>query len=392
MTFNRPIALFGGTSSVEQTISSNVFIGNLWNFLGSPAGPRDVILTIDSADAESIQVTNDWDAGSTFTFNCINNGRIVGAGGGNGNGGNVASNGTAGSIGSFAISSQDFNIDVDIDDGYMFGGGGGGGGGSGAISGPGNDAGGGGGGGQGSLAGGAGGAAGTGGGALPLAQAGTAGSPGAAGVGGAGSGTAGPGETGGNGGAWGTAGFNGGSDNLSFVRGGLGGNHGPAFKSSTSSTITFVGGKSQATLITEGRIKGDVGPGYTRLPFAIFSSSNSSITPFTLGWSFLNSGTLRKLDSISGSTNSAEYWRDDESSGTPGNNYEVRAKAGTKIGDTWDIAAAADDTWIDITTTRTWSITDSAFIFIQQMFEIRDATTLDVLAQCWLEVDMEDGS
>ena len=85
--FSSPLSLIAGGQLIERTISTDTLIGNLWTFLGSLEGVRDVTLIIDNADAGDIQVTLDWTAGSTFTIICINGGRILGLGGAGGRGG-----------------------------------------------------------------------------------------------------------------------------------------------------------------------------------------------------------------------------------------------------------------------------------------------------------------
>jgi hypothetical protein len=384
-----PISLRGGGSVVNTTINSNVKVGNLWTFLGSPSGPRVIILTVDGADAECIQITTDWTAGSTFQLNVINGGRIVGSGGAGGKGGddNGASGtgGLSGGTGGTALQAQGFNVDINIDDGFLFGGGGGGGGSSSQDLGPSVNAGGGGGGGQGGLSGGAGGAAGGGGGA----SAGTAGSSGAPGVGGAGAG-GGPAD-GGNGQTWGVAGDMSYSDFIPGRRSGTGGQAGLAYRGIVGNILTFNGSKSKATLITEGRIKGEVGPGYVNMPTFILQISATSGTPFTMSWAFLSDGALRSFTSLTGASDHSSWWRQDEIA-TVNGDYEVQAVIGEISSDVWDNTPGADGTWFALSSSRTWSIFDSTFQTVTQLYRIRDANTLDVLTQGWLQVEMEDGS
>lgn len=132
--WRNPLIIAGG-GAVTLTITSDTLIGNLHTFLGSPTGQQAINILIDGADVGDVQITTDFAAGSTFTFQCINGGRILGLGGDGGKGANrpVASNtynsGNKGSPGGHAIDSQ-YDVNIDIDDGYLFGGGGGGGGGS----------------------------------------------------------------------------------------------------------------------------------------------------------------------------------------------------------------------------------------------------------------------
>ena len=388
MPIPAPISLRGGGSGISEVINSDTVIGNLWTFLGSPSGPREVIFIVDGADAQNILVTNDWHPSSTFQFNLINSGRIVGVGGDGGAGGDdngaTGTSGTNGGAGGTALSTQDFNLNIDLDDGFLFAGGGGGGGSSADDLGATTDAGGGGGGGQGSLTGGSGGAAGGGGGA----SAGTAGTKSAPGVGGAGAG-GGPAD-GGNGGTWGVAGDIAYSDSVPNLRSGLGGQAGLAFASATGNTLTYTGSKSKATLITEGRIKGQIGPGYVNMPIFVLPLFQTDPAPFTMSWSFLTNGTLQGFDSIGGTSDFTEYWRQDESGGTPGNDYEVQGMSAHISFDVWDATPGAPDTWFALTSFKAWSITDSTFQTVTQLFQIRDAVTLDVVSMGWLQVEMEN--
>lgn len=113
---------------------------NLYEWLGSPAQPADVIMTIDGCNVGAINITPDFPAGSTFQFYLLNGGRICGATGGGGTGGDsqyaggntpiIGEGGDKGSVGGAAILSSGFNVNIDADQGYLLGGGGGGGGGA----------------------------------------------------------------------------------------------------------------------------------------------------------------------------------------------------------------------------------------------------------------------
>lgn len=259
-----PSPLFSGAQgNFVETFTTDELIGDLFTYLGSPSGVATVNWTIDGADLGNIIISNSFAPGSTFTFTCISGGRILGLGGNGGRGGDdfgtTGEAGFPGSAGGPALSSNGFTVDVDIDDGFLLGGGGGGGGGS---FDPGNDdSGGGGGGGQG-WNGGTGGAAGASIGLAP-STAGQAGTRSAPGTGGLQGGLSNP-NSGGNGGKFGSGGQTGITwDNVTPngvgpYRGGIGGRAGHAFSPSGGAALNLTGMKSEATLRSEGRIKGMV--------------------------------------------------------------------------------------------------------------------------------------
>ena len=129
-----PAPLMAGGASLNLTISVDTFCGNLWEFMGSPTGPQSVVITVDGADFGRVEITADWWGGSTFSFVCINGGRIVGEGGRGGTGalslGGQGTGGGMGTAGGDALACDGFIVNVDVDDGFLCGGGGGGGGGS----------------------------------------------------------------------------------------------------------------------------------------------------------------------------------------------------------------------------------------------------------------------
>lgn len=122
------------------TITGNQTNYNLYSAMGSPAEPRNVLLTInggviidsDTPNTPAFQTGSGWAAGSKIKI--INNGQIIakgGAGGAGGDAGNFYA--IAGSAGGAGGDAMDIQIDIDLDNtnGDIFGGGGGGGGGGG---------------------------------------------------------------------------------------------------------------------------------------------------------------------------------------------------------------------------------------------------------------------
>jgi len=358
-----PISLFGGGGVVSLTFTSDTYIGDLFAYLGSPSIPVEVTITANNADVGEVIISPSFDPASTFTFVGTNGGRFIGEGGqGGGGGDDNGATGTAGGKGSnggAAIVSS-FNIDIDIDDGFLLGGGGGAGGGSYDTDSGGTPGGGGGGGiGWGDAAGGpAGDPTGT-----PIASAGTAGSQTAAGNGGSGGSSL--TNDGGDGGNWGLAGEYGqhanptnnplGNNNLRG-NGGSGGNGGSAFAPLNGAVATFTGAKSQATLRTENRIKGETDGN--------LALSDVSITAFhvgighpseTYGFAFGTNGVLTKINSDTGNTTTS-FWTGNTFTGA---NYEVRLTTDTKAG-TWDVSAGTDGDWFALSGSKTWSYTTAA--------------------------------
>lgn len=249
---------YGGGSTLE--ISSNMANYNIFTMLGSPTSPVNVTLTIPagvivSSNSTSTPALDTGPLPSESTVTIINNGRIVGAGGGGGKGGCQTSDcyipagsgvinysGENGQPGGTAIYTQ-ANITIDNTNGYIFGGGGGGGGG--VYSGfPTLNQGGGGGGGAGEISG-TGGQPGYG---PNAASAGASGTSTAGGAGGSsstypGGSGGGPGESGSNG--------SGGPTGVGPFPGGSGGAPGKAVNLN-GNTITWLGG-NDAT-----RVKGAV--------------------------------------------------------------------------------------------------------------------------------------
>lgn len=369
-----PPPLVAGIGDAQSAlITSDTYVGDLYTYLGSPSGRQDVTITVDGADAGEIIITNAWTAGSTFTFIATNNGRILGMGGAGGAGapdlgatGDVA---TAGTSGTAAITNQgNYSVAIDADDGYIYGGGGGGGGGSYTDTGAGGDPGGGGGGGQG-WTGGAGGAAGNPFTGVPAPTAGTAGTRSLAGSGGSGGGVTIGTSDGGDGGTWGLGGATGRSSDMLvgfgefavfLYHGGLGGSAGRAY-SSSASQATYSGAKSEATLRSEGRIKGETGGGgnYLVLPSFNFNVVGFDIQPTndSIGVGFQSDGAYLKVDTtkVPAPTPSTTYWLTG-GSGT-GSEWEVRERGetGDTDGGAWTSQAAVPGTWVQLSTFMQWS-------------------------------------
>jgi hypothetical protein len=231
---------------------------NVYDELSGPADPVIVTINIDTAaDVGAVVIDNRFNVASTFTINLTGSARIVGAGGGGGDGGYSewaptfnfpADDGVDG--GPAILSAFDFDLDADA--GYILGGGGGGGGGAAQDASMMGDesGGGGGGGGQGfnDATGGSGGS--------PGGLNGTAGSISSGGAGGTSSTS---GGTGGTGGDWGIAGADGGTATGGDI--GSGGAAGNAIEGTVAITVTLTGTKNQTTLETENRLEG----GYTNV-------------------------------------------------------------------------------------------------------------------------------
>lgn len=245
---------------ITLLVTSNVEDYNLFTEAGNPNGNVIVNLTVNAAIVSNFLI-NSFSSLATLTVTCLNGGMIYGNGGAAGKGGTsiadvvpVEGAGTNGSAGKDALTTH-LNVNLNIDAGFLFGGGGGGGGGAGAASTARSGSGGGGGGGQGHT-GGAGASAGI---TLVQGTAGTAGTVAAAGTGGTGGvDSTETGGAGGNGGIWATAGSNGTSGTGAGTLG-TGGAAGKATTSIGGAVVTLSGLKNQATLISEGRIKGTLG-------------------------------------------------------------------------------------------------------------------------------------
>lgn len=348
MPFSIPISLVSSASST-LTFTEDTYIGDLYAYMDSPSQPVEVVINVDNCDVGYIYISNQFNAASTFTVNCLNNGRVIGVGGAGGAGGDdlggAGTRGKKGFDGGHAIVSDGFNVSVDIDNGYLLGGGGGGGGGGFNDLGATGDPGGGGGGGQGWGTS-TGGAAGTPSG-FPVASAGGEGNSGAAG--GAGEGGAVGTNDGGAGGGWGEAGGYGGWPQPELLNlnssepgdgcGGMGGNSGSAFYGTSGAVISFDGAKSEATLRTESRILGEtLGKIVLLNSYAddfITGAGSTSIT-----WTFLTDGRLQRNQG--GTTfNFTTQWYVGACTGA---NYQVRFLSDTAggLGGGWDSGMTAD--------------------------------------------------
>jgi hypothetical protein len=381
-----PAPLIAGGSETIASITLDTYIGNLWVYLGSPVGPREVVLVVDGADAGDIQITADWTAGSTFQINCINGGRVVGLGGNGGDGGNdngaTGTPGSAGGSGGPALSSNGFTVNIDIDDGYLLGGGGGGGGAAYDDTGAGGDAGGGGGGGAG-FAVTTGGSAGVNIGSPPGTD-GTDGGPTGAGVGGAGAGSG--LNIGGNGGEFGLGGYTGDADtSISAYYGGHGGRAGSAFLPTNSATIVYNGVKTEATLISEMRLLGQTTEGYAQLEQIIYNNGGFGGGVQTVGWTFSSVGLLTFNSSATPDTNYSNNWYGGPFGAVAtGADFEVRTVSGHFFGTAWSVEAAAIDTWIALGSDRVWSITGSGTTDTRSLYEIRSVGSSGILASGYL--------
>lgn len=384
MVWTRSPSLWNGDLPVdiEVTYTVNTLIGNLWTHLGSPAGPKSVQITVDGATIGDVDVTADWTGGSTFTFICINGGRIVGLGGNGGAGGpDYGSTGEAGSPGTDgtrAISSDGFQIDLDIDDGYLFGGGGGGGGGSFTDNGATGTPGGGGGGGQGYSAT-AGGTAGLANG-FPPSDDGDGGSIGGPGIHGDGGLGVEPSSNGGDGGVWGSGGQAGNSSDLLFgagfaflYYGGLGGRGGQAFEPVNTGTLNLNGAKSEATLRSEGRIKGETDADAVNLP-GFLQNEPVDVGSITAGFRFDSDGDLTETSNVGGGdVENTVYWIDGTTVSI-GDRYQVRIRNTASSDDqsgTWGTQPAVQGTWSSLSANRLWDFTSVSDDGIAALFEIR---------------------
>jgi hypothetical protein len=378
MPWSKPLSLSHSGGVFTETITVDTWVGDLYTYLGSPGGPIDVIMTADGANYGGISITNDFAPTSTFTFYGINGGAFVGAGGNGGAGGDdfgaSGNPGSHGSNGGHAIASNTFDVDIDIDDGYLLGGGGGGGGGSFKDNGADGDPGGGGGGGQGfftTTGGAAGSPSGT-----PVAQPGGDGDktgPGLAGAGGDAS------NGGGDGGIWGAGGIAGRSTAIGgpgiSLHGGTGGRAGRAFAASNGATISFIGVSGESALRLVSRIKGATTEFYVNMPSSIVRiDSVSGVSSH--GFSFETDGELEHLDGAGGSY-FANNWGLPQPTASAGDDFEIRLRnlAGDSSG-TWDFTGAAAGTFASLSTLKQWGISSSAGIeFATGMFELRLASS-----------------
>lgn len=361
-----PLPLFAGNSGIfTTTFTADEYIGDLFQYLGQPTGPVTVNFTADGVDLGEIIITNEFQPGSTFTFNAINGGRIVGEGGNGGDGGAdfgaSGDSGTRGQDGTPAIRSNGFNVNVNVDAGFLLGGGGGGGGGAYTNTDPilGNgDAGGGGGGGQG-WSGGVGGSGGNPSTGFPGPTDGGDGTRVGPGGGGDAGGVTAASGAGGDGGIWGAGGDTGRSSvpgliGGSFVLiGGIGGQAGEAFLGTNGATINLTGSKSEATLRSEGRIKGetaelviDLPNNYLSLALLIMGDTN-----ITVGSTFRSDGDLAKIDSRVADVLNPEFWLNGTLVGV-GSNYDIRRRGLSQDGTgTW-FTAPAETTWTSLSTNQ----------------------------------------
>jgi hypothetical protein len=377
-----PVSLFGGGGVVSLEFLIDEHIGDLFTYLGSPSAPVEVTITANNADVSSVWISSSFSSGSTFTLVGTNGGRFIGLGGDGDDGGDddgaSGSPGLNGSNGSAATNSSGFNVDIDIDDGYLIGGGGGGGGGSYNDTGAGGTPGGGGGGGigWGDAAGGPAGSP-TG---SPVASAGSAGSQATAGNGGAG-GSSGVND-GGNGGGWGLAGTEGDSANpcvddlvagICDGNGGSGGDGGSAFWPGGGAIMTFSGAKSEATLRTENRIKGETeGNVFLADLFVIGNHVGMGHPSKTYGFLFNTDGSITKRNTDTGDTTT--YWWSTSGAAVTGADYEVRYLASTAAGDGWDTEPTpiVPDAWFSLGSQRIYTYaTPDATKTAGAMFQIR---------------------
>lgn len=125
----------GAPSEITRFISANASDVNMATLFGNPATAGTYVLTINSgvyvtasSTATAALTTGTFPAGSTVKI--VNNGYILGKGGGGGNGGRAQGpyGGQPGLAGGAALSIAS-TLRVDNTNGYIFGGGGGGGGG-----------------------------------------------------------------------------------------------------------------------------------------------------------------------------------------------------------------------------------------------------------------------
>jgi len=385
--WNVPLALFNSETYLDIYFTLDTLIGDLYTFLGSPSTPNNYNIIVDGCALGDVNITLSFPVGTTFQFSCINEGSIDGLGGDGGIGGGLVSDvvpnttQTPGANGGHAISSNTFDVGINIDNGYLRGGGGGGGGGGPAPS-PTLSIGGGGGAGAGfSIT--AGGAAGAPGSYVPATDGVNGGNLGP-GVGG----TSGVSDSdGGDGGDWGKGGTLGDSSDQPFISflgnfiqwfgGGAGGAAGNAFFASDNNlaTVTFNGSKSEATLRAENRLLGETEMRIMLPPLA--STRVQIVRAHTnptngVGYTFLADGSATEADTLlnpgikSWQLVAADgLWSGGGSiahaSGN-GDEYLVRAssRANTTMDDIyaepWDNTPGADGTWFALTSDRAWTL------------------------------------
>jgi hypothetical protein len=409
---------FIGAGESTLLCSQDTFIGDYFAFVGSPSIPQLWHLIVDGCDVAAIFIGTSFPAGTTFKFTCINDGRIIGLGGNGGNGGddngvfgtppgfNGGTAGFDGIDGGHAISSWGFDIDVDIDDGYLLGGGGGGGGGSFWSDGTpptfnGHPGGGGGGGAGYSIT-----SAGHGGApsGVPLAQDGGNGGPTGRGFGGLGGNpTYG---FGGNGGGFGMGGNSGGSGNAIMFAwgflwtGGKGGLAGSAFDALNDASITFTGAKTEAILRADLRLMGEID--FHINLYGIYSQGTSVNSPGLMTLTFGADGELSfDANGFTPPDVGQEWQQTVYPFGGPsraahaagnGDDYQIRASALTEdtggfgSNPTWDSSPGVDGTWYPLTMDRVWTWTPpvgAGKSSVGQKFEIQRVDALldtDVLA------------
>lgn len=379
-----PVSLIAGGGETLLNFTSDTWVGDLWTYIGSPALPVEVSITADGCDVGGIYVSANFAAGSTFQCTAINGGRFIGKGGDGGTGaddlGSSTQNGGHGFAGGHAISSEGFTINVDVDDGFLFGGGGGGGGAAGVDLGATADAGGGGGGGIGFT--GQGGFGGEGGnGSSPSAKDGLDGSSSAVGAGGSGGGTSTATAVGGDGGFWGEAGKRGYYDGTTR-RGGSGGIAGNAFAPiSGAASVNFNGTLTESQLRSSGRVLGET-VGQIILQSARTSRAQSALgNSVNVGFAFESDGELNIINTVSGGgIQSGYYWRDTiNATGFESNfvvaNYEILREAATRTG-TWDNTSnfASEDTWLSLSASPQVYDTSTTISAAAQLFKIRRTT------------------
>lgn len=402
-----PQPLLAGSSqeSLVVTVDSDTLVGDLYTYLGSPSGVKNVTFTVDGADVGDIIISNSFAAGSTFQFTAVNNGRFLGLGGAGGAGGPdfgaTGEAGGAGTDGGAAITNNStYPVSINVDNGFLLGGGGGGGGGAYTDTGTGGDGGGGGGGGQGYTGG-------TGGGSgpsigLPPPYDGTPGTRSSAGTGGLAGGVTLSGGAGGNGGTWGLGGVTGDSSNILsgigfaasfFYYGGLGGQAGEAYLG-PSGTLTLNGASSEATLRAASRILGETGP-YLNVPgFSLtFWGADIQPTDDNIGIKFLSNGNVQELNTTKTETVYTQYYI---GGGGTGANYEVRVPPDQTDNTYWGNPAAAEGTWVTISTLQQWYQNYTGLGAKAGLFELRrsdipgtTSTSNEVMASFYVKVTME---
>jgi hypothetical protein len=137
----------------------------------------------------------------------------------------------------------------------------------------------------------------------------------------------------------------------------VGGRGGQAF-SQNGGAPTFNGVKSEATLRSESRIKGDTE--FTAVSLGVFAITEDSVfASSTHGWRFNNNGNLLEINSDKGNTTFTTSWTQRTLTDV-GDNYEIRQRglAGDD-GFTWDASPGAAGTWFSLSLNREWTITQA---------------------------------